>query len=222
MKRFLRPDFSAYGLGGGLADYRSRRIVSHTGSLAGVVSRVTLVPDPKLGIVVLTNQERGDVFQAVTYHPLDEYLGAPPTDWVTAYYPVLQTDEAKAKEEENKQKANRATGSKASLPLEKYAGEYRDAWYGTISLALQNGTLAIRFDHTPALVGSLEHWQYDTFIARWRDRSLVADAFVTFSLKPDGTIDQMKMAPVSPLTNFSFDFQDLLFNPVVREKKGSQ
>ena len=35
-----------------------------------------------------------------------------------------------------------------------------------------------------------------------------------FSLKPDGTIDEMKMLPVSPLTDFSFDFQDLLFTPV--------
>jgi hypothetical protein len=62
-------------------------------------------------------------------------------------------------------------------------------------------------------VGDLEPWQYDTFVARWRDRSLNADAYVTFALKPDGSIDQMKMAPVSPLTDFSFDFQDLLFAP---------
>ena len=56
-------------------------------------------------------------------------------------------------------------------------------------------------------------WQQDTFVARWRDRSLHADAYVTFSLEPDGTIERMKMMPVSPLTDFSFDFQDLLFTP---------
>jgi hypothetical protein len=63
-------------------------------------------------------------------------------------------------------------------------------------------------------VGDLEHWQYDTFVARWRDRSLLADAFVYFSLKPDGSIEQMKMQAVSPLTDFSYDFHDLLFTPV--------
>jgi hypothetical protein len=30
-----------------------------------------------------------------------------------------------------------------------------------------------------------------------------------------GAISQMKMVPVSPLTDFSFDFRDLLFTPVV-------
>jgi hypothetical protein len=73
----------------------------------------------------------------------------------------------------------------------------------------------LRFTHTPLLVGDLEHWQHDTFVARWRDRSLDADAFVSFALKPDGTIEQIKMAAVSPLTDFSFDFQDLLFTPAV-------
>jgi hypothetical protein len=48
---------------------------------------------------------------------------------------------------------------------------------------------------------------------RWRDRELRADAFVTFSLSPDGTIDQAKMRAVSPTTDFSFDFQDLVLKP---------
>jgi len=44
--------------------------------------------------------------------------------------------------------------------------------------------------------------------------TLPADAFVTSALGPDGSIDHMKMVPVSPLTDFSFDFQDLLFTPL--------
>lgn len=212
----LRPNFSAYGLGWGLSDYRGKKIVSHTGGLAGLVSRVTMVPDLKLGIVVLTNQEAGGAFQAITYHILDQYLGAPANDWVTAFHTVAQTGEARAREVESKQKTTRAADSKPSLALEKYAGQYSDPWYGTITISSQNGRLQMNFDHSPALVGDLEHWQYDTFVARWRDRSLAADAFVTFALKPDGTIDQMKMVPVSTLTDFSFDFQDLLFTPIVK------
>ena len=73
---------------------------------------------------------------------------------------------------------------------------------------------SMRFSHTPLLVGDLEHWQHDTFIARWRDRELRADAYVTFALNPDGSIDQAKMRAVSPATDFSFDFQDLLLKPV--------
>lgn len=218
----LRPNFSASGLGWGLADYRGKKIVSHTGGLAGLVSRVTLVPDLKLGIVVLTNQEAGGAFQAITYHILDEYLGAPATDWVAGFKAAAQMGEARAAEVEKKQNATRAVDSKPSLALDKYAGQYNDPWYGTITLSLENSKLVMRFDHSPTLVGDMEHWQFDTFVARWRDRSLAADAFVSFALKPDGSIDQMKMVPVSPLTDFSFDFQDLLFAPVPPGSKASK
>jgi hypothetical protein len=63
-------------------------------------------------------------------------------------------------------------------------------------------------------VGDLEHWQRDTFVARWRDRELRADAFVTFALDPDGNVEQAKMRAVSPATDFSFDFHDLRLRPV--------
>jgi hypothetical protein len=74
----------------------------------------------------------------------------------------------------------------------------------------------MRFSKTKALTGDLEHWQYDTFVVRWRDRELRADAFVTFALNPDGSIDRVKMAAVSPETDFSYDFQDLDLRPARR------
>jgi hypothetical protein len=67
-------------------------------------------------------------------------------------------------------------------------------------------------DHTASAVADLQHWQYDTFKAHWRDRT-IEDAFVTFALKPDGNIDHFTMAAVSPLADFSFDYQDLYFTP---------
>jgi Domain of unknown function (DUF3471) len=131
---------------------------------------------------------------------------------------VRKAQLASAEEAEKKSSAARVTSSKPSLPFEKYAGRYRDPWRDEATIAFEAGKLVLRFGHTAALVGDLEHWQYDTFVARWRDRSMHADAYVTFSLKPAGTIDEMKMLPVSPLTDFSFDFQDLLFKPVPSEK----
>ena len=98
--------------------------------------------------------------------------------------------------------------------MAKWMITYRDAWYGDIIIGAQDDKLVMKFTKTPSLVGDLEHWQYDTFVVRWRDRELRADAFVTFSLTPDGAIDQAKMAAVSPATDFSFDFQDLLLKPV--------
>src|SRR5262249_1130405 len=216
----LRSNFSAYGLGWVLNDYRGHKVVSHGGGLAGMVSKVRMIPDLKLGVVVLTNQEAEGALEAISFYIIDHYLNAPAVDWVSAFHTVAELQMAQAKEVEKNQSSARNADSRPSLPLAKYAGRYNDAWYGEVAIAPEEGKLVLRFNRTPGLVGDLEHWQYDTFVARWRDRSLYADAFVTFALKPDGGVEQMKMVPVSPLTDFSFDFQDLLFTPVP-EKTGS-
>jgi len=210
----LKSNFRGYGLGLGLHDYRGRKVVTHTGGLPGYLSKVTLLPELGLGIAVLTNQESGEAFSSLTWHIVDSYLGAPPTDWVEAYLKVRARAEARTAEALKKSADVRDAASRPSLTLDKYAGTYRDEWYGDIEIRLQGGKLVLSFIPTPSLVGDLEHWSYDTFVVRWRDRELRADATLAFALNPDGTIDQAKMAPVSPETDFSFDFQDLLLRPV--------
>ena len=155
------------------------------------------------------------MFSSVTYRILDNYMNAPGADWLKAFQDRTQQQREQADEAVKKAASARAADSKPSLPLEKYAGHYTDPWYGDILIDIDRGKLVMRFSHSPALTGDLEHWQYDTFKARWRDRSLAADAFVTFALNADGAIRQVNMIPVSPQTDFSFDFQDLLLTPVV-------
>ncbi|MEE7560352.1 DUF3471 domain-containing protein, partial [Xanthomonas sp. Kuri4-2] len=111
----------------------------------------------------------------------------------------------------------RAAGSRPSLPLAGYAATYRDPWYGDVVIRAQGKRLQLRFAQTAQLVGTLEHWQHDTFIVRWDDRSLNADAFVSFTLDPDGKVREARMQAVSPLTDFSFDFQDLVLTPVAAD-----
>lgn len=209
-----RPNFAGYGEGWSLSDYRGQKLVWHTGGWPGMVSRVTLVPGQNLGIVVLTNQEVGAAFNAVTMAVLDAYLKAPETDWVAAYAAAVATAQEKADAGWARHQAARDPGSRPSLPLARYAGGYRDAWYGDVFVEQQGRTLRLRFGRTAQLVGTLEHWQHDTFLVRWDDRSLNADAFVTFSLDPDGKVREVRMQAVSSLTDFSFDFQDLLLLPI--------
>ncbi|MFI5210051.1 MAG: DUF3471 domain-containing protein, partial [Gemmatimonadales bacterium] len=87
-------------------------------------------------------------------------------------------------------------------------------WYGTVTVAMENGGLVMRFDHTPSLVGDMSHWQYDTWLVKWRDRELRADAFVTFTLDELGKVAGATIKPASPEVDFSFDFQDLHLRPV--------
>lgn len=209
----LRHGFAGYALGLNVRDYRGARMWHHGGGLPGYLSRVIVLPDAKVGVVVLTNAESGGILDAVANHVVDYYLGAPPHDWIDAYRAVTARSEAMMAARDTSTAAARDAASAPSLALERYAATYEDAWYGDITIALEQGRLVMRFTRTPSLVGDLEHWQHDTFVVRWRDRELRADAFVTFALNPDGSIDQAKMRAVSPTTDFSFDFQDLLLKP---------
>jgi len=205
-----RHYFAGYALGLNIRDYRGARMWTHTGGLPGYVSRVIMLPDAKLGVTVLTSQESAEAFDAIAYRIVDHYLGAPTHDWIDAYRTMMTRYEAMMAERDKKASAARDVASKPSLALERYAATYEDAWYGDIAITLERGKLVMAFSRTPSLIGDLEHWQYDTFVVRWRDRELRADAFVTFALNPDGSIDQAKMRAVSDATDFSFDFQDLL------------
>jgi CubicO group peptidase (beta-lactamase class C family) len=206
----LRPNFRGYALGLNTVDYRGQKVLMHTGGLPGYVSRVMMIPSIDLGIAVLTNQESGEAFDAIAYRIADHYLGAPETDWAAAFQKAGARLQASMATSDQATVAARNTASRPSLPLANYAGTYTDPWYGDITVAAEGEKLVIRFSHTPSLVGDMEHWQYDTFAVRWRDRELRADAFVTFALNADGSIDQARMKPISPTTDFSFDFQDLL------------
>jgi hypothetical protein len=217
MPQELKPmqmNFYSYGLGFNLQDYRGYKLVTHTGGLPGYLSRLALIPDLKLGVTVLTNQESGAAFNAIAFYVLDYYLGVDPHDWLISWKIVADRQKERYDEAEAKALTERNKITSPSLELKNYAGSYRDIWYGDIEIRHANDDLEIRFAQTPDLTGRLEHWQYDTFVARWYDRSLRGDAFVTFSFNPDGSIDQVKMKPFSPAVDFSFDYQDLLLKPV--------
>jgi len=214
----LQRNFSGYGMGWGLRDYKGRKLVSHPGGVAGFVTRVTLVPEENLGIVILTNAEEDNAFDAVLFHILDAYLGGPTEDYISAFKVVEDKERKEADEKMNKASQARAVDSKPSLPLEKYAGDYSDPWYGRVTIRPENAALVLNFERAPQGIADLQHWQYDTFKARWRDRT-VEDAFVTFTLRPDGSIDHFTMVAVSPLADFSFDYQDLYFTPIKPAEK---
>ena len=208
----VQPNFHAYGLGWMLRDYRGRKMVYHTGTLAGYVSRTTLIPELKLGVVVLTNQEedrraRGDRVHRPRSLPgrARGRLGR------RRCRDLAKVEAAEARSEGGaRPPGQRNANSRPSLPL----AELRRPVSRPLVRRRRRSRSAPASSPSPSptrkqLTGDLEHWQYDTFVARWRDRTLDADAYVTFSLKPDGSIEEAKMQPVSPLTDFSFDFQDL-------------
>lgn len=213
-----KPNFLAYGLGMQLRDYKGRKVVMHGGALQGFYSRVVLVPEEKLGIAILTNAESGGAMTSLQYRLLDQHLGAAATDWIARIHDLETEATRKDLEDQKKAGTARAAKSAPSLALASYDGNYQDPWYGTVSIRQAGNKRVMSFSKTPDLTGELEHFQHDTFIVRWKERNFNADAYVTFALNPDGSIERMKMAPVSSETDFSYDFEDLSFTPVKKQK----
>ncbi len=213
-----RANFAAYGLGFQLRDWQGKLLALHSGALQGFYSKVVLVPEAKLGVAILTNAESGGSLNALQYQLVDRLLnpGAQP-DWIGAVKAV--DDEMHAKEQARLAKAAGAKAAKSqpSLAPAAYDGDYQDPWYGTATIRHVGGKQVFSFSRTPDLTGEMVHFQHDTFIVRWKERNFNADAYVTFALNPDGSIERMKMQPISTETDFSYDFQDLNFTPVKKK-----
>ncbi|WP_413672935.1 serine hydrolase [Massilia cellulosiltytica] len=210
-----RPNFLAYGLGFQLRDWQGRLVAMHSGALQGFYSKVVLVPEAKLGIAILTNAESGGALNALQYQLLDRMLNpAAATDWIGIVKAVEDENHAKELARIGKANAARAAKSQPSLARTAYDGEYQDPWYGIATIKHEGNRQILTMSRTPDLTGDLEHYQHDTFIVRWKERNFNADAYVTFALNPDGSIERMRMQPISTETDFSYDFQDLNFTPV--------
>jgi CubicO group peptidase (beta-lactamase class C family) len=204
--------FEAYGLGWFMKDVKGYKQIWHTGGLSGMVTQITMVPELKLGIIVLTNQESGSAFHSVTDQILDGYLNIKGTHRVDEYKMQLDTRQQHAdritKAVWEKVKQQKVSGAKKP-DLKPFTGIYRDAWFGNVDISLKNDTLWFASERSLRMTGYLEWYKGNTFIVKWTDRRLLADAFVLFNTDFSGKPAEIKMKPVSPLTDFSFDFQDL-------------
>jgi hypothetical protein len=92
-----------------------------------------------------------------------------------------------------------------------FTGTYQDKWFGDVEISLKNGKLWFDSKRSYFLSGEIFPYKGSTFIVKWMERSLDADAYLEFDLDSDGKAVHMTMKPISPLTDFSFDFQDLYF-----------
>jgi len=186
------PDshFRSYGLGWMLQDYKGRKIVQHGGAIDGMIAMVGMIPEEKLGVVILSNLQGQLLPTALMFRVFDTYLGAPPKDWAGDMLKALKGLEDQGKAAQKKAEESRVKGTQPSLALEKYAATYKDEAFGDAKVTLENGKLVMR---TPAFVADLEHWHYDTFRAIFRDNGLTGKALATFTLNSQAKTDALNI-----------------------------
>jgi CubicO group peptidase (beta-lactamase class C family) len=207
MKDNAGSHMTAYALGWSVSSFYGRPIYSHGGGLWGMTTFTAMLPGENLAVFVSNNQMTAAP-HAVVYSILDHFLGGD-RDWIKIYHDEFTSGQQEASQEVAEAEEARQADSQPNLPLEAYAGTYRDPWYGDIYIEQVEGGLHFRSARSPQLSGPLEHFQFDTFIARWTDRQLMADAYVSFYLTPEGLIERIAMKAVSPATDFSYDFHHL-------------
>jgi len=185
--------FRAYGLGWGLMDYLGRKVASHGGGYDGMFSRVALVPEENLGLVILTNSN-SNLPVALTYKVLDAYLGGVERDWSKELLERGERDRQRSEEERAAFERARVPNTEPSLPLEAYAGVYGGRMYGDAIVTLENGHLVVQFLPNPDLTGDLSHWHYDTFEVEWRHEfPWFGKGTVQFLLDKTGNVVEMKV-----------------------------
>jgi len=82
-------------------------------------------------------------------------------------------------------------------------------WFGDILITEEGGKLRFRSVKSPKLRGDMLFYTGNTFIVKWDDRSMDADAWAVFTLDREGKPEAFTMEAISPLTDFSYDFHDL-------------
>jgi CubicO group peptidase (beta-lactamase class C family) len=157
--------FSGYGLGWSLSDYHGRMKVGHGGAFDGMISSVTMLPEEKLGVVVLTNGLEAPT-SAMTNYILDAFLGVPEKDWSAAM--LARQKAGKTRDNRISERISKQVkGTKPSLSLQNYTGNYFSDIYGTISVSLKDNRLRLDFEHSPQLSATLEHWHFDVWKINW-------------------------------------------------------
>ena len=205
--------FGGYGYGWFLSDVNGKMSVSHTGGLPGMLSKVIMIPDLKLGVVVLTNasDDGAAIFSAVTQTVVDSYLGLDDQHLVDKYAAYFKSRQENADEVTtavwNMVEANKDN----SVDVNNYIGVYEDKWFGKAEVFMKDDQLWFKAYKSPRLNGAMYFYKANTFAIKWEYRDMNADAFASFCLDENGKAKSIRLKGISPNIDFSFDFQDLDF-----------
>lgn len=184
--------FAGYGMGWQVMDYRGNPMLWHSGSGGGQLAYMAILPDKRLGVVVLLNAWPAagtPVHGMIASRILDVFLGAQPDDPGDDGLTGREAAERQVREARERFEAGRIRGTRPSHRLEAYVDTYVDSLRGPIIVRLAGGRLTLQMGGGER--AELENWHYDTFVARWHTplyRSVFATR-VVFSQDADGGVN---------------------------------
>jgi CubicO group peptidase (beta-lactamase class C family) len=179
---------TAYALGWILETYRGHKVVQHGGNIDGFSAMVSLLPEQRLGLVVLTNLNSTPLRDVIPYRVYDHVLDLDPLPWGTRFREVQQSMQAgmKAAQQHLDSKKRNAP---PSHPLADYAGRYTHPGYGTFGVSFDDGALVPHYNDIDGF--ELVHRHYDV----WELRLEIFGAVLplTFGTGADGEIESLSV-----------------------------
>ncbi|MBX9887542.1 MAG: serine hydrolase [Flavobacteriaceae bacterium] len=208
--------FNGYGLGWFVSDVKGFKQVTHTGGLEGIVTQTTYIPELQLGIIVLTNQQSGAAFNAITNTIKDSYLGIASEDYVSIYSNRAKANEETADKTTDEVWAKVAQNKKEKIKVDfkKIIGAYNDNWFGNVTIFEKKGKIYFQSQRSSQLAGEVFFYKDGNYVVKWNNAYFHADAHLNFAYNANGLATTLKMNAISELTDFSYDFQDLNFKKI--------
>jgi hypothetical protein len=159
------------------------------------------MPEERLGIVVLTNCDRG-VMMPIVNRIRDAYLGLPEKD-----YSVLALETSKLAKAAKKEEAA-PKSARPPMALDSYAGTFGGPLYGDATVTAEAGGLVLRLLPNPNLVADLTPLDADTFTLKWRKKfAFFAGGRAQFIPDTKGGIVELRLDV--PNNDFWFDELEL-------------
>jgi CubicO group peptidase (beta-lactamase class C family) len=163
-------NYELYGLGWFIQDYAGHRLVMHDGGVNGYLTSVTLVPQDHLGIIVLTNTDQNDFFDALRWEIMDAYFKLPYRNYSDKYLAGFKAEAATGDVADKRLRDTVALNHPTALPLASYTGKYVNGLYGSmICEPGENNTLEMRFEHHTHMYAKLQALGGNRFYVTFSD-----------------------------------------------------
>ncbi|MFH1189749.1 MAG: serine hydrolase [Candidatus Omnitrophota bacterium] len=157
-------------------------IIWHNGGTSGSKTIIAFAPEADIGIVVLSNLSDTQMPESVAWRFFDLYFGNASRDWSEEALEKAR----KSAEEERASLPEKPAKASPALAAERYAGEYANDVYGTITVLQDNGALSVIVGPKKTRI-VLTHFNRDIFMASWDAYTEREDAGpVEFTIAPDG------------------------------------
>lgn len=185
-----KPHWTTYGLGWFQHDYEGKMVQFHTGSLAGTVAILGLLPEDKLGIYVFGNLDHAEIRHGIMYKAFDIFANTGvKRNWSAEFYDMYQVLETKTKTQQQNKVLARRTGTQPSLKWDDYTGIYKHKFYGPVTIKKDQDRLVAHF--SSMLMMPLEHWQYDQFRGQFSSYPWEPAEILTFVISEVGEVKQL-------------------------------